>query len=77
MKHNAKVFLIYFISFIVIFSIFRFLIGYLFPDLEHIYLLISTAIITVILSPKLDRAKDGDGTRYQLRWIFKKEPIMK
>ena len=74
MKHNLKVFLIYFISFISIFSIFRYLLELLLPEMQHLYLMIAAAVITLILSPRLDRDQSG---RYILKWIFKKEPIVK
>ena len=74
MKHNVKVFLIYFISFIIIFSISRYLIGLLLPGIEHLYLMIAAAVITLILSPRLDKDQNG---RYILKSVFKKEPLIK
>ena len=77
MSHNLKVFGIYFICFIIVFSVSRFLIGYLFPGLERLYILFGAAAITMILSPRLGRDDNGRGSRYQLRWIFRKEPLLK
>ena len=74
MNHKIKVFLIYFISFIIIFTLSRYLISLLIPNLDHLYLMIASAIITVILSPRLDRDKDG---KYVLKSVFRKEPIIK
>ena len=74
MKHNVKVFLIYFISFIAIFSLSRYLLELLLPDFRHLYLMIAAAIITLILSPRLDKEESG---RYILKWIFKKGPLIK
>ncbi|TRO66882.1 hypothetical protein [Christiangramia sabulilitoris] len=74
MKHNIKVFLIYFISFITIFSIFRYLISYIFPELRHLYMMISAAVITLVLSPRLDKDQNG---RYILRSLFLKKPLIK
>ncbi|GAA4325316.1 hypothetical protein GCM10023115_40690 [Pontixanthobacter gangjinensis] len=74
MKHNVKVFLIYFISFITIFSLSRYLIGLLLPGLQHLYLMIAAAVITLVLSPRLDKDQNG---RYILKSVFKKEPLIK
>ena len=74
MKHNVKVFLIYFISFITIFTICRYLIGLILPGIEHLYLMIAAAVITVVLSPRLDKDKNG---RYILKSVFRKEPLIK
>ncbi len=74
MKHKAKVFFIYFISFIVIFTICRYLIGLILPGIEHLYLMIAAAVLTLVLSPRLDKDQNG---RYILKSIFKKEPLIK
>lgn len=74
MSHKLKVFIIYFFSFIIIFTISRYLISLLLPGLEHLYLMIAAAVITVILSPRLDRDING---RYVLKSIFRKEPLIK
>jgi len=76
-NQTVKVFLIYFVSFIFIFTIFRFLIGYILPNMEGIYLVIIAAVFTVVFSPRLGKVQTGSGMRYQLKWIFKKEPIIK
>ncbi|MUP46129.1 hypothetical protein E0K83_10285 [Gramella sp. BOM4] len=76
MSHNLKVFLVYFISFIAIFMIFRFLFELLFPDMDHLLLVGAAALITVILSPKLDKDRDSNSNRYRLRSIFRKKPFM-
>lgn len=77
MSHKIKVFLIYFFSFIIIFTVSRYLISFIFPEIEHLYLMIIAAVITVILSPRLDKVQTENGTRFQLKWIFLKEPILK
>ncbi|SDR95096.1 hypothetical protein [Gramella sp. MAR_2010_147] len=74
MSHKVKIFLIYFVSFIVIFTIVRYLIGLIIPQMEHLYLMITAAIITVVLSPRLDKDQNG---RYVLKSVFRKEPLIK
>lgn len=74
MNHKIKVFLIYFLSFIIIFTVSRYLISLLIPNLEHLYLMIAAAIITVVISPRLDRDANG---RYVLKSVFRKEPLLK
>ncbi|HKJ47623.1 MAG TPA: hypothetical protein VJ973_00955 [Christiangramia sp.] len=74
MSHKVKVFLIYFFSFIIIFTVSRYLIGLLIPGIDHLYLMIGAAIITVILSPRLDKDQNG---RYVLKSVFRKEPLIK
>ena len=74
MNHKVKVFLIYFLSFIIIFTVSRYLISLLIPDLDHLYLMIASAIITVVLSPRLDKDENG---RYVLKSVFRKEPLLK
>ncbi|MCH4824339.1 hypothetical protein ML462_14285 [Gramella lutea] len=74
MSHKVKVFLIYFFSFIIIFSVFRYLLELIFPQMEHLYLMITAAVITVVLSPRLDKDQNG---RYILKSIFSKKPLIK
>ena len=74
MNHKIKIFAIYFFSFIIIFTIARYLISLIFPGMEHLYVMISSALITVVLSPRLDRDQNG---RYVLKSFFRKEPLIK
>ena len=74
MNNKVKVFLIYFFSFIIIFTVSRYIIGLLIPDIDHLYLMMASAIITVTISPRLDKDQNA---RYVLKSVFRKEPLIK
>ena len=74
MSRKVKIFLIYFVSFIIIFTLSRYLISLVFPQMEHLYLMIMAAVITVVISPRLDKDQNG---RYTLKSIFRKGPLIK
>ncbi|WP_035716368.1 hypothetical protein [Christiangramia echinicola] len=74
MNHKIKVFLIYFLSFIIIFTLSRYLISLLIPNMDHLYLMIISIVITTVISPRLDKDQNG---KYVLKSVFRKEPIIK
>lgn len=77
MKHNLKIFIIYFIIFFSLFEINKYLFGYLFPGAEQFLKIAIPGIVTVIICPIINRVKTAKGTRTQLKWLFRKEPLIK
>ncbi len=75
MKHTIKIFILYFITFFILFIGSQYLLDYLFPEMEHLYKLIISGVFTILLCPRLSKTEDG--TRTQLKSIFRKEPLIK
>jgi hypothetical protein len=70
-KHKA---LIYnFLTFAILFVLFRFLLDYLF-SLERFVLAVISAILATILAPKFAVVKTANGVKMFVKWPFKKIP---
>ncbi|QYA27014.1 hypothetical protein G3I01_16435 [Gramella sp. MT6] len=77
MNHTLKLFLIYFFAFFILFAGSQYILDLIFPEMDHLYKLIGSGVFTIILCPRLQKVKTEDGTRLQLKWLFKKEPLIK
>ncbi len=70
-KHKALAY--NFISFALLFIIFRFFMGYFFPW-ERFVLAMVAAILASIMAPKFAVVKTDEGERIFVKWVFKKGP---
>jgi len=77
MKHTLKIFVLYFIAFFTLFVGSQYLLENLFPELDHLYKLLIAGLFTIILCPRLNKVQTENGSRTQLKWLFRKEPLIK
>ena len=77
MNHKIKLFIIYFVSFFALFIGSQSLLAYFFPELDHLYKLLIAAVFTIIFCPRVQKVQTKNGIRYQLKWLFRKEPLIK
>lgn len=76
MKTSTKAGLYVFLIFSVIYVIIRFSIQAVFSDINHMFLAVISAIITIFLTPQRRIVKKQFGDEIQLKWLFSKKIIV-
>jgi len=73
MKTSTKAGLYVFLIFTVIYVIVRFSLQAIFIDINQMVLAVSSAVITIILTPQRRIVKKQSGEEIQLKWLFSKK----
>ncbi|WP_158975962.1 hypothetical protein [Cellulophaga sp. L1A9] len=71
MSLKNKALLFNFLSFAILFAVFRFFVMDYFYD-NRIVKSVVSALITMILAPKFAVLKNNEGTRIVMKWLFSK-----
>lgn len=77
MKRIILLYTIYFTTFFTLFIGGQTAIERFFPELDHLYALLIAGALTILLTPTVRKTDVEQGSRYQLKWLFRKEPLMK
>ncbi len=72
MKPSTKTFLLNFLSFAVLFIVFRLISGYFLEDSGRLVKALAAAVLASILAPKFGAVKTDKGYKIMMKWIFLK-----
>ena len=75
MTLKTKAAIYYLIILIVFYLVIWFLLHYIFPNLNTIYVSVISASVSAALSPQKKVVKTQSGEYIQLKWIFSKKVI--
>ncbi|MFD1017038.1 hypothetical protein [Winogradskyella rapida] len=73
MKTSTKAGIYVFVIFAVIYVAVRFMLQFIFEDINSMVLAVASAVITVILTPQRRIVKKQSGEEIQLKWLFSKK----
>ncbi|RCW93598.1 hypothetical protein [Winogradskyella arenosi] len=73
MKTSTKAGVYVFVIFAVIYVAVRFMLQFIFEDINSMVLAVASAVITVVLTPQRRIVKKQSGEEIQLKWLFSKK----
>ncbi len=73
MKTSTKAGVYVFVIFAVIYVAVRFMLQFIFEDINSMVLAVASAVITVVLTPQRRIVKKQSGEEIQLKWLFIKK----
>lgn len=75
MKKKTKIKILVAITFLIIYLIIWMILKSRFTNLDNAFVLIFSAILSLLVSPRIKRLKNQTGNSFQIIWFFMKKTV--